>query len=306
MKVLKRAGAAMAVGMLLSGCSGGSTADSDARAEEQTRQVQHAMGVAEVPEDPQRVVVLDTGELDDALALGVKPVGAVRVDVSKDYLSYLEGQTEGIEMVGSISEPNLEKIAALQPDLILSSTVRSEAIYGQLEKIAPTVLAPDLGDTWKENFRLYAEALNKEEEAEELISDFEADAAAVGEKIGEGKTLGIVRFIPGEIRVYSDKSFHGTIIEDMGLQVPAPAVGEDTFLSVSPEQVTRAEADFLYTSTYGDPTETDQAKVLGGPLWKTLPAVESGDVHEINDDLMSGIGIQAARQSLEVFEKDLG
>jgi iron complex transport system substrate-binding protein len=306
MKVLKRAGVAVAAGMLLTACGGGGAADTGAQAEQQTREVEHAMGVAEVPEDPQRVVVLDTGELDDALALGVTPVGAVRVDVSKDYLGYLEGQTEGIEMVGSISEPNLEKIAALEPDLILSSTVRSEAIYGQLEKIAPTVLAPDLGDTWKENFRLYAEALNKEEEAEKLISDFEADAAALGEKIGTGKTLGIVRFLPGQLRVYSDKSFHGTIIEDMGLKVPAPAVGEDTFLEVSPEQVTQADADHLYTSTYGDPAETDQAKVLGGPLWKTLPAVRSGDVHTIDDDLMSGIGIQAAQKSLEVFEQDLG
>lgn len=305
MKALTRAGVVMAAGALLAACGSGS-AETGTGAEAETRQVEHAMGVADVPANPERVVVLDTGELDDALALGVKPVGAVRVDVSKDYLGYLEGQTDGIEMVGSISEPNLEKIASLEPDLILSSTVRSEAIYEQLAKIAPTVLAPDLGDTWKENFRLYAEALNKQDEAEELIADFESDAAELGKQIGPGKTLGIVRFLPGQIRVYSDLSFHGTIIEDMGLEVPAPAVGADTFLEVSPEQVTKADADFLYTSTYGDPGETDRAKILGGPLWKTLPAVRSGEVNELDDDLLSGIGIQAAQATLEVFEQDLG
>lgn len=270
-----------------------------------TRTVKHAMGVAEVPVDPQRVVVLDTGELDDTLALGVKPVGAVRIDVSTDFLSYLGDQTEGIEMVGSISEPNLEKIAALRPDLILSSTVRHEAIYEQLDAIAPTVLAPDLGDTWKENFRLYAEALNRSDEAEKLITDYERRATALGEKLGADQTWSLVRFLPGQIRLYSDESFPGVILTDIGLSVPAPAVGQDTFLELSPEQVTKAEADYMYLSTYGPTDETDRGSVTGGPLWNTIPAVRAGEVHMLEDDLISGIGIQAAEKILLQLEKDL-
>ena len=49
-----------------------------------------------------------------------------------------------------------------------------------------------------------------------------------------------------------------------------------------------------------------KAKVLGGPLWQRIPAVESGQVHDINDDLLSGIGIQAAQQILAQFEKEIG
>ncbi|TQL67966.1 iron complex transport system substrate-binding protein [Nocardioides albertanoniae] len=289
--------------IVLAACGGTSTGeDSDV----ETREVKHAKGVAEVPVDPKRVVVLDTGELDDALALGVKPVGAVRVDVATDFLSYLGDQTEGIKEVGTISEPNLEKIAALDPDLILSSTVRHEAIYDQLSEIAPTVLAPDVGDTWKDNFLLYADALNKTDEAKKMLSEFEGDAAEVGKSVGEGKTLSIVRFLPGQIRLYSDKSFTGVILDDMGMTVPEKAVGEDTFLELSPEQVTTAQADHLYVSTYGPENDTDKAKVLGGPLWKRIPAVEAGQVDEINDDLLTGIGIQAAQQILAQFEKELG
>ena len=195
-------GALLATTTLLAAC--GSTSAEDNAAGQQTRQVEHAMGMTEVPVEPQRVVVLDTGELDDALALGVKPVGAVRIDVATGFLSYLEEQTEGIEEVGTISEPNLEKIAALEPDLILSSTVRHEAIYDQLKAIAPTVLAPDLGDTWKDNFLLYADALNKTDEAKEMLADFESDAAELGKTLGTGKTLSIVRFLPDQIRLYSD------------------------------------------------------------------------------------------------------
>jgi iron complex transport system substrate-binding protein len=304
-KRVTRVGALVAATALLAGC-GSTAADESAAEEPSTRTVEHAMGTAEVPVDPQRVVVLDTGELDDTLALGVKPVGAVRIDVSTDFLSYLGDQTEGIEMVGTISEPNLEKIAALEPDLILSSTVRHEAIYDQLDAIAPTVLAPDLGDTWKDNFRLYADALNKPDQAEQMLADFEERAAALGERIGTGKTLSIVRFLPGQIRLYSDKSFSGVILTDMGLKVPEAAVGADTYAELSPEQVTEAEADYLYVSTYGPEEDTDQEEVMGGPLWKTLSAVEADEVHRLDDDLMSGIGIQAAEQILSQFEEELG
>jgi iron complex transport system substrate-binding protein len=303
-KHLTGLGVLLAATTLLAACGGASAKDSSA--EPETRKVEHAMGVAEVPVEPKRVVVLDTGELDDALALGVKPVGAVRIDVATGFLSYLEDQTEGIEEVGTISEPNLEKIAALDPDLILSSTVRHEAIYDQLEAIAPTVLAPDLGDTWKDNFLLYADALNKTDEAKVMLADFERDAAELGKTLGTGKTLSIVRFLPDQIRLYSDKSFTGVVLADMGLSVPEPAVGEDTYLEISPEQVTTAQADYLYVSTYGPETDTDKAEVLGGPLWQRLPAVKAGEVRELNDDLLSGIGIQAAQQILDQFEKELG
>lgn len=295
--------AVFAATTMFAACGGTSSGESAPAAE--TRRVKHAMGVAEVPADPQRVVVLDTGELDDALALGVKPVGAVRIDVATGFLSYLESQTEGTEEVGTISEPNLEKIAALDPDLVLSSTVRHEAIYEQLNEIAPTVLAPDLGDTWKENFLLYADALNKSDEAEQMLSEFEDQAAQLGERIGTGKTLSIVRFLPGQIRLYSDRSFSGVILDDMGLTVPEPAVGEDTYLELSPEEVTTADADYLYVSTYGPQEDTDRAKVTAGPLWQKIPVVKAGEAHELNDDLLSGIGIQAAQQILDQFEREL-
>jgi iron complex transport system substrate-binding protein len=69
-----------------SGAEAAPTATADAAF---PRTVVHAMGSTEIPERPERVVVLDTGELDTALSLGVTPVGAVTTAVSDDFLSYL-------------------------------------------------------------------------------------------------------------------------------------------------------------------------------------------------------------------------
>ena len=127
--VLQVAGVAVAAALVLTACGGsdadGAASDTTATADAAfPRTVVHAMGETEIPARPQRIVVLDTGELDSALSLGVTPVGAVTTAVSEDFLSYLAEGAAGVERVGTIAEPNLEAIAALQPDLILSNRVR--------------------------------------------------------------------------------------------------------------------------------------------------------------------------------------
>ena len=131
---------------------------------------EHPMRETEIEGTPDRVVLLDTGELDSAMSLGVKPVGAVEAVEGLGLPSYLEG-TGGIENVGTIEEPNLEKIATLEPDLILSSRLRHEAIYDQLSQIAPTVFTETTGVTWKANFEKHAEAMNRGGEARRIMAE---------------------------------------------------------------------------------------------------------------------------------------
>ncbi|RZU30561.1 ABC transporter substrate-binding protein [Blastococcus saxobsidens] len=267
------------------------------------RTVEHAMGSTEIPAEPERVVVLDTGELDSALALGVTPVGAVTTDVSEQFLSYLAEDAEGIDVVGTIAEPDLEAIAALQPDLILSNSVRHEDIYDQLAQIAPTVFAADLGDTWKENFLLDAEALGKEEEAEELLGDYEQQAAELGEAIGDAgaTTISPLRFVGGPIRAYQPQSFIGTVLADIGLDLVELPGGEGaTFAELGEEQLTQANGDVVLYSSYGSADESGEAAVVAGPLWSRLPAVQNGRAYAVDDDVFyTGIGLRAATLQLE-------
>ena len=105
---LSATGLALAVALTLTACGGGEDADAASGPTSPTdsafpRTVEHAMGSTEIPERPERVVVLDTGELDTALALGVTPVGAVTTAVSEEFLSYLAEDAAGIEVVGTIA-----------------------------------------------------------------------------------------------------------------------------------------------------------------------------------------------------------
>jgi iron complex transport system substrate-binding protein len=298
--------------MLAVGCGGTDAGDKASASKPEapaTRTISHAMGSATVPTAPSRVVVLDTQELDVALSLGVVPVGAVRTSVDSELPKFLDGKVPAgsISMVGTIEEPSLEAIAALKPDVILSSKVRHEALYSKLAQIAPTVFAEKTGDAWKQNFILFGDALGKKAEAEQRLADYEARAKSLGGKIGAADmSLSLVRFLPGEIRLYGPKSFSGTILADVGFQRPAVVNStQDIAVNISPEQIAKSNADVVFTTTYGPAEDTDKAKT--DKLWAGLGAVKAGKAFEVSDDSwMLAIGPTGADLILADLEKHLG
>lgn len=275
-----------------------------------TRTTEHAMGTTTIEGQPERVVVPDTGELDNAMTLGVKPVGAVEAIPGEGFPAYLEG-TEGIENVGTIEQPNLERIAALQPDLILSSKLRHEAIYDRLSEIAPTVFAETTGVTWKENFDLHAEALGKEDAAEAVKDQYQKSIEAFQDTLGDRldeTEISVVRFLPGDTRIYQKASFIGTVLEDVGLpRPPSQNVDDFAILNASAEVIPRMGGDVIFVTVYGPEQETTWEQITSNPLWAKLEAVQQGRVYEVPDDLwMLGIGYTAANGVIADLTQYLG
>ncbi|MEU2759490.1 iron-siderophore ABC transporter substrate-binding protein [Streptomyces sp. NPDC007027] len=296
------------------GSSGGSGSDS-APASDATRTVKTAMGDVKVPKAPRRVVVLDTAELDSALTLGVKPVGATHADVASGFLNYLpKNQVAGIEDVGQMMTPNLEAIAGLKPDLILTSKIRHGDQYAELSRIAPTVMTESTGYPWKENFRVHAEALGKQAEAE-MVTDGYADHVADvtkalgGEEKAASTEVSMVRFVEGaDIRIYGRKNYIATILADVGLGRPAITdQAKDGFsYDVSPERIDLADADVVFHSTYGDPKKAKETTTTGSGLWKNMDAVKNGRVFAVDDQLwIQGIGYTAADKILGELHRSL-
>lgn len=311
---------------LLAGCGSSSSAGSggtqntashsaaDAPAAAFPRSVKHAMGTAEIKSQPKRVVVLDSGELDDVTLLGITPVGAVSPHLKSEggFPGYLKDKIGGTVDVGPMTEPNLELIASLKPDLILTSKVRHEKIYAKLNAIAPTVMAETTGFPWKQNLALYAQALGKESEAKTALSQYEARAAKLGAAIkakddGKMPTVSVVRFVAGPTRLYQKSSFSGVVLKDVGLPRPPAEDVDQLMLEVSAEQIGRADADLVFVTTSDDPSKTKESEVQGTSVWKDLPAVKAGRVFTVPDETwMSGIGVQAADQMLQDIAKAAG
>ncbi|GHH46806.1 ABC transporter substrate-binding protein [Streptomyces candidus] len=310
-----------AVGALaLSACGGGNSAGSGTKSEGDapgTRTVKTAMGDVRVPAVPKRVVVLDTAELDSAITLGVKPVGSTHADVETGFLNYLpENEVAGIADVGEMMTPNLEAVAELEPDLILTSKVRHEDKYRELKAIAPTVMTEGTGHPWKENFQLHAEALGKQAEAKKVTDEYTAHAARVTEALGgrdkaAATRVNVVRFVEGaDIRIYGRKNYIATVLADVGLGRPSVVdKAKDGFsYDVSPEKIDLAGegADVVFHSTYGDPAKAKQTQTLNSALWRNIPAVKAGKVFAVDDQLwIQGIGYTAANRILDELQARL-
>jgi iron complex transport system substrate-binding protein len=299
------------------GCGGGAddqaaeTKAATTVAEPAVRPVEHAMGATEITGEPERIVGLDYDVLDTVTALGYEPVGGTEAIAGLGIPEYLRGQVSGMELVGTIEEPSLEAIAALQPDLILSSKVRHEQIYDELSAIAPTVFAEDVGPTWKENVLVYGEALGKRQEAETLLAEYERRAAELGERIqeafgGQKPTISVVRFLPGETRIYTKDNFIGSILEDVGLPRPKPQDVDEFALYPSEEQIGLMAGDVIFYTHYGPEAETTLPQVTSNPLWKNLEAVRQGRAYNVPEDhWIVGIGVQAASLVLDDLERIL-
>ncbi|MFE9248604.1 ABC transporter substrate-binding protein [Streptomyces sp. NPDC007088] len=274
--------------------------------------VDTAMGPVHLPAHPRRVVVLDTAELDSAITLGVTPVGSVKAGAASDFLDYLpKSAVAGIRNVGEIAGPDLEAVAALKPDLILTSEVRDGARYEQLKAIAPTVMTESTGYPWKQNFRLHAQALGRTAEAKRVEAAYTDKVAKVRAAIGGAEqaaatSVNVVRFVEGaDIRLYGDRTYIGTILKDVGLgRPPIVAKAKDGFsYDVSPERIDLADADVIFHATYGDARKSKATQVLDSGLWKRLPAHKNHRVTPVDDELwLQGIGYTAADKILDELE----
>ncbi|NGP06481.1 iron-siderophore ABC transporter substrate-binding protein [Rhodococcus sp. 14C212] len=255
---------------------------SDAAPGQFPRVVTHALGETEIAAKPQRVVVLDGGELDDVLSLGLTPVGIASPEGAAEQPSYLADRLAGVADVGTINNLDLEAIGTLRPDLIVGSKLRADKMYPQLSAIAPTVFSIRPGFPWKENFLLVADALGEEEKAESVLNAYQTRADEVRDSIQGDPSISLVRFMSGKIRLYGNLSFIGVILQDVGLRRPPIQDIEELAAEVSPETITEADGDRIFYSSYG--RETDEAAVVGGPLWSSLTAVQQGRAVAVSDE----------------------
>ncbi|MBO0656758.1 iron-siderophore ABC transporter substrate-binding protein [Streptomyces triculaminicus] len=273
----------------------------DAKPGQFPRTITHALGRTEIKAAPKRVVVLDVGELDNVVSLGIKPVGWAPSEGSQDIPEYLKKDVGEPKSVGTINNLNLEAVNELKPDLILGSKLRAEKNYKDLSKIAPTVFSIRPGFTWKENYLLNAAALDKTAEAKKQLEAYETKARKLGADLGAKKpTISMVRYLPQFTRLYARQSFIGTILEDAGLPRPKIQQADKLAVEISPENIDKADGDWIFTGVYGDPDKTKRNAAEDNPLWKNLQAVKDGHAKPVKDETWYlGLGVTAANSVLD-------
>lgn len=261
----------------------------------QAAEITHAMGTTEVPDAPQRIVILTNEGTEALLSVGITPVGAVRSWLGDPWYAHIAERMRGVEVVGEESAVNLELIAALEPDLIIGNKTRQEKIYGQLSAIAPTVMSERLRGDWRVNFTLYTAAAGKAAEGKAVLADYDARVVALREALGEqvSEEISLVRFMAGLTRIYYNDTFAGIILKQIGFSRPAAQDRAEFADDVTKERIPEMEGGRLFYYTYetGDGGgEAQAAQWTDEPLWQSLEVVKAGKAHAVDDAIWNTAG----------------
>lgn len=136
---------ALAIGVAACGGGGSASAISEAKG---LRTVRTAKGPVKVPAEPTRVVSIQPSTANTLYDLGIDPIGVY--DLGGEYVSpRYRARWNKAAKVGDDGEISVEKVAALEPDLIIGADYEwNTDVYGKLKEIAPTVITPATG--WRE------------------------------------------------------------------------------------------------------------------------------------------------------------
>ncbi|PLR80942.1 ABC transporter substrate-binding protein [Bacillus sp. V33-4] len=284
---------------------------------ESSRDITHAMGTTTIKGTPKRIVTLYQGATDVAVAFGVKPVGVVESWVEQPIYKYLRNDLEGVQNVGLETQPNLEEISKLKPDLIIASKLRHEKIYDQLSQIAPTVTHETVFN-FKETVDLIGTALNKEDKANELVSDWDNRVADFKEKISAKMgdkwpiELSVLNFREDHSRIYIT-GFAGDILGELGFVRPEfqqkeAEKGTVVLKLTDKESIPNMNADsffvFNFDDTSGEAVKKSYEEWTSHPLWKNLDAVKNNQVYMVDEVTWNnGGGIISANNMLDDLYK---
>ena len=241
-----------------------------------------------------RVVPLDFGLAETLLALGVAPVGLPGPAYYRQWVidPALPG---GVADVGQRTQPNLELLAALSPDVILT-VPEHDPILPQLREVAPVLRLPIYTpqqrpwDRSAEAARAIGSWLGRADAAERLIAAVEgryaaARAALSGRPV---RPLLLASFLdPRHLRVYGAGSILHAGLDRLGLRNAWPGrTGTWGSATVGLDALAPLEDAVLFAI---DPQPPDLAAVLdASPLWQALPFVRAGRVFTLPPVLMFG------------------
>ncbi|WP_228552244.1 ABC transporter substrate-binding protein [Gracilibacillus salitolerans] len=270
-------------------------------------EVSHALGTTTIEEKPERIVTLYQGATDAAVAFGITPVGIVESWREQPIYEYLRDDLKDIPIVGQETQPNLEEIHQLDPDLIIASQLRHEEIYDQLSAIAPTVMHETVFE-FKETVELMGEAMMEEDKASELLNAWDDRVANLQDKLET--TYGdqwpyhvsVLNFRADHARIYVT-GFAGSILDELGFEGPKELTDDSQAVLklTDKESITEMNADVFYLfmddeeavqKTYQEWTEH--------PLWDELDAAKTDQIHRVDEVIWNmGGGIIAANLMLD-------
>lgn len=215
------------------------------------------------------------------------------------------------EYIGTLAEPNLEKILRLKPDLILANT-RLQNIYKQLSFIAPTVVLklPSPPPPWQQHLEDIAQIIDEREISKQLIDEYWRRVEKLKQALGARRSLQVsVATIspPYGMFIYGQQHPVSVVLNDVGLQRPASQRGDFfTIDNISLEKLADIDGDVIFLSYRGGKAAKEVLeKLQQQPLWHQLKAVQNNHVYLVDAAHWYGFDVLAINAVIDDLFKYL-
>ncbi|MGB6098934.1 siderophore ABC transporter substrate-binding protein [Comamonas thiooxydans] len=275
--------------------------------------IRHKLGTTLIKRLPQRVAALEMNEVDFLDQLGVPVAGMV-----KDYVPHFLAKYKGdakVQDLGAIVQPNLERVHALRPDLILMTSLQAGK-YEELAEIAPALYYEvDFKNSEKGHIEVVKNHLltlgrifNREGLASAKAAELDAQVQQV-RRITQGRPerAMIVLHNNGAFSSFGLQSRYGFVFSALGVK-PASSALETSLHGqpISSEFIQQADPEILYVvdrTAVMERRPVINADGIANPLLRQTKAWKNGRVVFVDADAWYTTG--ASPSSLKLLFSDV-
>ena len=270
--------------------------------------VKDAKGEFTLDKTPSRVVVLEYSFVDALAQVGVSPVGVADDNKVDRILPQVREKIAAWQSVGTRSQPSLEVIASLKPDLIIADPSRHTAVFEELKKIAPTVMFDSRHESYQGNLETaqkIGDLVGKSAEMKAKINEHNDYIANIAKNLGvQGKKASFGTSREDKFNIQNDNGYVGSFLTTLGF-APTKLNSDQAFVEINLEQLVMEKPEYLFIAHYRD--ESIARKWEAEPLWKAIPAVKANHVYSVDSDMWArGRGLEASKimaKQIEGFVK---
>tara|TARA_R110000764_G_scaffold39423_2_gene88049 strand:- start:7735 stop:8586 length:852 start_codon:yes stop_codon:yes gene_type:complete len=253
---------------------------------------------------PKRIVVLEFSFADALASVNVSPVGIADDKDPERVLKQVRDIIGEWQSVGTRSQPSLEVISSLKPDLIIADIGRHEGVYEDLKKIAPTLILPSRRETYEDNLKAAAvigKVVGKDQEMQARLAKHKTIMKNYATQLPKDFNVQFVVARADNLFMHPANSYAGGVIKALGLKNPSLEKDDkQSSRQIGLEQLLAINPDYLIVGTYVSPNIID--KWEKEPLWSVLKVARNQHIFRVNGNVWSRCrGIMAA----ENMAKDL-
>lgn len=239
---------------------------------------------------PKRIIVMSDTILGPMVQMGASEnIIGIDVKVQKNsdnlYGCIVHPELKNLPIVGSVKEPNFEKIIELDPDLIIIKSSGDAADNIQTKTGIPVISMKTLNGLDYHLYELLGQVLGKEEKSKELITIMQSDVVELTEKLSS---------IPEEERkkafcsIFTSNKEFGNTFKDMismrlggGINVAETVndVNSWGLATVSKEQILEWDPDYLFVEKPMTDSSATLEDVKADPILQLLDCVNSSDLY---------------------------